>query len=118
MNVRDLINLRIKGFKEALIYGITEAEALGKQFIGITLSNQDGIILHLNPFSEEVYGIYYFTKNEIQKEMIGIFDFGGNTYKIYKIDLDFLNGLDSIVVESVEVIKGVLEDFLSEAMAK
>jgi len=118
IRLKELLELRIRGFKEALLFGVTEAEFLGKEFVGITLSNGDGVIIHLNPYTDEIYSIYYFTEKEFQGNMLGIFAYGGNTYKLYEIDLEFLNKLNNIEVVSVEVIKGVLEDFLTEAMAK
>nr|WP_152941438.1 hypothetical protein [Acidianus ambivalens] len=108
--------------KESLEYGISEAEYLGKEFIGITLSNGDGIILHVNPYSDEIIEAYLMTiKQNSEKRLIGVFKYEeGNTYFIYEITdlVDYINRLTNERVVYVEVIKNVLEDFLLNAVAR
>ncbi|MFP3163221.1 MAG: hypothetical protein RXQ75_05235 [Acidianus hospitalis] len=122
MKIKDIIDLPLPGLKESLEYGISEAEYLGKEFIGITLSNGDGIILHVNPYSDEIIEAYLMTiKQNSEKRLIGVFKYeGGNTYFIYEITdlVDYVNRLTNERVVYVEVIKDVLEDFLLNAVAR
>jgi hypothetical protein len=119
--IEELFSSKIKGLREALLYGISEAQYLGKKFIGITLSNGDGLIIYLDPYQEAVKNLLYITnKNLYIGKFIGVFRYyEGNTYKIYQINLEELNEITSskeLWVVSVEVIKDVLEDFLVEAV--
>lgn len=123
--VKELIEeIPWRGFKEALLYGISEAETLGKNFIGLSLSQGDGIIFYVNPYFEEVYDIFIFTKNRLDVgKFFGIFKYekSGNAYNIYQVinlkDLLAIYGLDTEIIY-VEVIQDALEDFLSEAVGK
>jgi hypothetical protein len=122
VKIKDIIDLPLPGLKESLEYGISEAEYLGKEFIGITLSNGDGIILHVNPYSDEIIEAYLMTiKQNSEKRLIGVFKYeGDNTYFIYEITdlVDYINRLTNERVVYVEVIKDVLEDFLLNAVAR
>ncbi|BFH74342.1 hypothetical protein SJAV_22860 [Sulfurisphaera javensis] len=119
----DIINW--EGFREALFYGISECEELGKEFIGITLSTGDGLILRVNPYENEVLYIFLYSDRKYPLDdlkVVGIFkpSDDSNTYFIYQITnlRNFLNKYGSdIKVIYVEVIKGALEDFLYSAMA-
>ncbi|MEM4085558.1 MAG: hypothetical protein QXR34_04210 [Saccharolobus sp.] len=121
MDISTLINsLPWEGLKEALYYGFSEAEFLGKNFLGLTLSNGDGLIINLNPFTRDIYNLLLISKNKYNLRSIGIFsNFDGNTYFIYEINnpselINIVNG--NIRVVYVEVIKDALEDFLYQAM--
>ncbi|QIJ32897.1 hypothetical protein DFR86_09810 [Acidianus sulfidivorans JP7] len=120
MNLTDLLSLGNEELQKAIEYGISEAQYLGKEFIGITLSNGNGIILHVNPYEEKLQKILIMTMEEIKdKKLVGIFHYeGGNTYFIYEItDLsEIQNILNNQRILYVQVISDVLEDFLLEAM--
>lgn len=123
--VKELIDqIPWKGFREGLLYGLSEAESLGKNFIGLTLAQGDGLILYVNPYFDEVYDILVFTPNKLNKgEFFGIFKYekSGKAYNLYKLinlkDLLELYGIDNEIVY-VEVIQDVLEDFLSEVLGR
>ncbi|WP_236752008.1 hypothetical protein [Acidianus sp. HS-5] len=122
MKIKDIIYLPLSGLKESLEYGISEAEYLGKEFIGLTLSNGDGIILRVNPYSCDIKGAYLMSAKRCDdKRLIGVFKYeGGNTYFIYEITdlVGYINNkLTNERVVYVEVIKDVLEDFLLNAVA-
>ncbi len=121
MKIKDIICLPLPGLKESLEYGVSEAEYLGKEFIGLTLANGDGIILRINPYSCDIKGAYLMSAKHCEgKRLIGVFKYeGGNTYFIYEITdlVDYINKLTNERVVYVEVIKDVLEDFLLNAVA-
>lgn len=120
----DIINMN--GLKEALFYGMSECEELGKEFIGITLNNGDGLIIRINPYEEEILDALLYSDKKYSIEdlrILGLFKQGesGNTFFIYQI-LNLRNFINKygndIKVVYVEVIKGDLEDFLYTAMAR
>ncbi|QIW24198.1 hypothetical protein EWF20_08610 [Sulfolobus sp. S-194] len=126
MKVEELIDIiKWEGFKEALFYGLSECEELGKEFIGITLDNGDGIILRVNPYEYEILYILLYSNKKYSNNdlrLIGIFksEENGNTYFIYQITnlRNFINMFgNDIKVIYVEVIRDALEDFLYTAMA-
>jgi len=126
MKVKDILEMiKWEGFEEALFYGISECQELGKTFIGITLSNGEGIIIKVDPYVDEITDILLYTDKKYSNEELrplGVFKQGetSNTYFIYQIlNLrNFINRYDNdIKVVYVEVIKGDLEDFLYTAMA-
>lgn len=126
MKVDEIIEvINWEGFKEAIFYGMSECEELGKEFIGVTLNNGDGIILRVNPFENEILYILLYSTRKYDNEnlrFIGVFKLeeSSNTYFIYQITnlRNFINKYGSnIKVIYVEVIKGALEDFLYTAMA-
>ncbi|WP_236748954.1 hypothetical protein [Acidianus manzaensis] len=118
----DLLSLGNTELEKALEYGMAEAEYLGKQFIGITLSNGNGLIFYVNPYEDEIQKIFLMSIEENkEKNLLGIFHYeGGNTYFIYEItDLSEIQSiLNSQSILYVEVIKDVLEDFLLESVAR
>ncbi|EZQ06791.1 MULTISPECIES: hypothetical protein [Acidianus] len=122
MDVNVLLDSEIPGIREALEYGLAEAQFLGKEMIGLSFSNGDGIILYINPFSEQIHKLLFISfsqRNNGFLSPLGIFKYeGGNTIFIYEITnlAELLKSEVNTRVESVEVIKGVLEDFLFEAM--
>ncbi|QXJ29646.1 hypothetical protein J5U23_02519 [Saccharolobus shibatae B12] len=123
MKIEELIaNLPWIGLEEALQYGFSEAEALGKNFIGITLDNGDGLILYVNPFLNDVYKILLMSKSRYNLPSIGVFsNFNGDKYFIYDVgDIsELINILGSnLKVIYVEVIKNVLEDFLYQTVVR
>lgn len=122
MKISSLLSHEFPDFQKALEYGLAEAQYLGKEFIGLTLSSGKGIIIRINPYAEEVEKILLMSDTEDQsKKLFAIFRYeGGNTYFIYEItDLSELyNILRDEKVIYVEVIKDVLEDFLLEAMGR
>ncbi|AHC51595.1 hypothetical protein SUSAZ_06340 [Sulfolobus acidocaldarius SUSAZ] len=123
MKLRELLSeVSIKGFKEALLLGLSEAEELGKDILGITLSNGYGIIFYVDPFNDEIIYTFLYIKNEIKDENLKLcclFNTGDNTYFIYQI-LNFNEFIkkycDGLEVIYVEVIKDDLEDFLHSTM--
>ncbi|WP_338601722.1 hypothetical protein V6M85_00655 [Sulfolobus tengchongensis] len=120
MNRSKLDNLHWLGLDEALNYGFSEAETLGKNFIGITLDNGDGLILYVNPYLNEIYRILLMSKSKYNLTSIGVFsNFSGDKYFIYDVkDTSELINIfgQNVKVIYVEVIKDVLEDFLYQAM--
>lgn len=118
----DIINW--KGFEEAIFLGISECEELGKNFIGVTLSNGDGLVLSVDPYQEEVNSLFLYTNRKIEDKNLKLVGFfkpsnSGNTYYLYVIDnlKDFVKEYEKTEVVSVEVIQGELEDFLYSSMA-
>jgi len=125
MKAKDILEIiKWEGFEEALFYGIAECQELGKTFIGLTLSNGDGIILKVDPYFEEIIDVLLYTDKKCSDKdlrFIGMFKQGetGNTYFICQIlNLrDFISRYgNDIKIIYVEVIKGELEDFLHTAM--
>jgi len=121
VEISELINvIRWTGLEEALKYGFSEAEFLGKNFIGITLDNGDGLILYINPYLNKIYKILLMSKTKYDLKIIGSFSsFDNNKYFIYEVNnpMQLINVLgSSIKVIYVEVIKDVLEDFLHQTM--
>ncbi len=108
------------GLREAIEYGISEAEVLGKDLLGLTLDNGDGLILYINPYNANIYQLFVISKTKHNLRLMGNFTrFDGNTFFIYEIDnpSELINTFGTNVrVEYVEVIKDVLEDFLHQAM--
>jgi hypothetical protein len=131
VNVKEFLNFSLKGLKESLLLGLSEAEELGKSFIGLTLSNGDGLIFYVNPYLDEIYGVFLYTqinyqepflkaccvyKNEVDQKSESN---NGNTYFIYEITNfnDFVVKMGTqLSVIYVEVIQGDLEDFLLTAL--
>ena len=126
MKVKDILEIiKWEGFEKALFYGIGECQELGKTFIGLTLSNGEGIIIKLDPYLDEILDLLLYTDKKYPDKylrLLGVFKQGetGNTYFIYQIlNLrDFISRYgNNIKIIYVEVIKGDLEDFLYTAMA-
>ncbi len=118
MLVKDLIDKwDMNGLRESLFLGVSEAQELGKQFIGITLSNGDGIILKVNPYEEDISSIFLMsTEKRDNLNFIALFKNKEDiTYFIYEIvnyDDFFRSMFNTVSVVYVEVISGDLEDFL------
>ena len=121
MKVKELIDqIPWKGFEEALFLGLSEAEELGKCFIGFTLSNGQGFLLHVDPYEGEVRGIYLVTEEKVEASYLRfccVFE-SGNTIFIYEIVnlAEYINTVRSESIIYVEVIRGELEDFLRTAL--
>ncbi|WP_149528453.1 hypothetical protein [Sulfuracidifex tepidarius] len=110
----------LPGLRESLFLGIAEAQELGKEFIGVTLSDGKGLIFKVNPFDETVYSLFLMSTDNIDGlPRIGVFKNKEDiTYFIYEINNygDFFKTLsESVSAVYVEVIGGDLEDFLYRA---
>lgn len=129
MNIKEFLNFNLKGLKESLLLGLSEAEELGKSFIGLTLSNGEGLIFYVNPYLDEVFGVFLYTQAKYQepflkacciyKSEVNQKSDNGNTYFIYEITNfnDFVVKMGTqLSVIYVEVIQGDLEDFLLTAL--
>ncbi|MCI2414890.1 MAG: hypothetical protein MPF33_06565 [Candidatus Aramenus sp.] len=120
MKVKELLTFGWRNLDLALEYGVEEASYLGKTLLGLTLSNGLGLVLYLDPFSEEVRSLLLMSPEKLEiGRFLGVFKYeGGNTYFIYDIiDISQLQSLGQLEVVSVEVVRDVLEDFLLEALA-
>ena len=123
MRIKDFLEVAPwKGIEEALFLGLSEAEELGKYFLGFTLSNGHGIILFVDPYGAEIRGIYLALpeKSEAQYLRFCCLYKGriGNTIFIYEIVnlSEYINTVKSESIIYEEVIKGELEDFLYTAL--
>ncbi|BCS94262.1 hypothetical protein L3N51_01094 [Metallosphaera sp. J1] len=113
------IPFQAEGIMDALNLGISEATYLGAEFIGLTLDNGIGLILRVSP-DERIIKILVMSEKELPLPPLGIFvRSDGKAYNIYIVDkpekLNEVVGMDRKVI-FVEVISGVLEDFLREAL--
>ncbi|BBG23872.1 hypothetical protein IC006_1168 [Sulfuracidifex tepidarius] len=121
MLLREIIEkCDLPGLRESLFLGIAEAQELGKEFIGVTLSDGKGLIFKVNPFDETVYSLFLMSTDNIDGlPRIGVFKNKEDiTYFIYEINNygDFFKTLsESVSAVYVEVIGGDLEDFLYRA---
>ncbi|MCY0849588.1 hypothetical protein [Sulfuracidifex metallicus] len=119
--LKELIEkVSLPGFRESVFLGVAEAQELGKEFLGITLSNGDGIILKVNPYEDILLSMFLMTKEKRENlKFIALFkNTEDTTYFIYEINNyeEFLNSLlTNISIVYVEVISGDLEDFLHRA---
>lgn len=125
MRIKELLELvPWRGFEEGLFLGLSEAEELGKEFLGFTLSNGHGLVLHVNPYEGEVKGVYLVLPEKIEANYLNyccVFNTRfGNTIFIYEIInlSEYINSVRSESVIYVEVIKGELEDFLHTALVR
>lgn len=120
MLLKELIEkCDLPGLRESLFLGIAEAQELGKEFIGVTLSDGKGLIFKVNPFEETISSFLLMSAENADLPRIGVFKNKEDiTYFIYEINnyVDFCNALsNSVSAVYVEVIGGDLEDFLYRA---
>lgn len=119
LSLNDVLKLEIRGLRDSLNLGLSEASFLGAEFLGLTLDNGVGLVMRVTP-SEEIREVLLVSRSELPGELFGVFvRHDGEKLLIYKIDrieeLKRLLGGERRVVY-VEVIRGELEDFLLEAL--
>jgi hypothetical protein len=119
MKLNDLLNLEIKGLREAVNMGVSEASLLGAELLGLTLDNGVGLVLRVTP-DEKIRQLLVVSQTQLPREVFAVFVRpDGIKLLIYKIEeIKELGGLlgSGREVIYVEVIKGDLEDFLLEAL--
>ncbi|BBD72623.1 hypothetical protein HS1genome_1012 [Sulfodiicoccus acidiphilus] len=116
MKLKEYLSKLDEVGRRAMLLGTAEAKELGKNFLVLESKMGIGLILYLNPFTEEIYDFYLSipssTSNARLKFLALFKDNEGKVKYIYQVldeeyAVELLNS-----VESYHLANGELEDFL------
>jgi|GEM_PF-894222 hypothetical protein len=114
IKVTDLLEMLEERERSLLLLALSEAIQLGRNFLLFRTSEGIEVVLRLNPYTEDVYGIYLLSHLEKEGKdlrFLGLLQQDGVHYIYEYIGKEVRTLLANLT--SYQVLSGAIEDFLT-----